>query len=417
MNVGNKKVLIWNLNIPIRNIGGPSGYLYNIKCYLENHVPNQKRIYFLSDLLDRQAGSVSVHERKSDRWGKWLKKADIFRFRLILRAWRVLSSWNKAVSPEELGRVNPDDYDFIHFHTSISLFQAIPLLRKYRGKILLTTHSPKPLSYEMADGLIGTPAFIWRQVREQMLKYELEAWYRADYLMFPVEEALEPYIVAPAILRFVRDHKRKFVYCPTAILDREFLPQDPGYFAGRCGIDTDRLKIVYIGRHNEVKGYDQLKRLALEIFKVHPDIYFIIGGKEYPLKGPDHPQWIELGWTAQAEEIIRNGDLFILPNKETYFDLIALEVLRTGTPLLLSETGGNKYFQRLDPAETQGMFFFGYSDRAGQVKLIEDVWEKLKNGKAEELRAANYWLFRNHFTMEIYLKRYLHLLDSLAGSV
>ena len=43
------KILIWNKNLPLKNVGGPSGYLYNIYSYLEK-TPNSQ-ISFYSEVL------------------------------------------------------------------------------------------------------------------------------------------------------------------------------------------------------------------------------------------------------------------------------------------------------------------------------------------------------------------------------
>ena len=49
---------------------------------------------------------------------------------------------------------------------------------------------------------------------------------------------------------------------------------------------------------------------------------FLIAWKEYPIKWLNNDRWIEIWWTDKPYEIIKASDIFILPNKETYFDLI-----------------------------------------------------------------------------------------------
>ena len=70
------------------------------------------------------------------------------------------------------------------------------------------------------------------------------------------------------------------------------------------------------------------KEFAEKILKEYKDIYFIIAGKESkeisPLKDS---HWIEVGWTEEGKKIIKNSQLYILPNRETYFDLVFLEAL------------------------------------------------------------------------------------------
>ena len=43
-------------------------------------------------------------------------------------------------------------------------------------------------------------------------------------------------------------------------------------------------------------------------------------------------------WTNDPHSLINASDMFILPNKETYFDLIMLEVLSMGKIVLATNT-------------------------------------------------------------------------------
>ena len=44
-----------------------------------------------------------------------------------------------------------DDYDIIHFHSTQQLYLLRDELEYYKGKILLTSHSPQPLFEEYKD--------------------------------------------------------------------------------------------------------------------------------------------------------------------------------------------------------------------------------------------------------------------------
>ena len=54
--------------------------------------------------------------------------------------------------------------------------------------------------------------------------------------------------------------------------------------------------------------------------------YFLIAGKEEPMKGLDNSHWIEVGWTNDPHSLIAASDVFVLPNHETYFDLVFLSM-------------------------------------------------------------------------------------------
>lgn len=59
--------------------------------------------------------------------------------------------------------------------------------------------------------------------------------------------------------------------------------------------------------------------------------------------------------------------MFILPNRETYFDLVLLEVMSLGIPVLASYTGGNKYFEKINDS---GIYFFKDMNEA-MKRIIE----------------------------------------------
>lgn len=89
-----------------------------------------------------------------------------------------------------------------------------------------------------------------------------------------------------------------------------------------------------------------------------------------------HPRWIELGFIYNTQELLSQSDLYILPNRETYFDLVVLEILRSSTNLLLSNTGGNKYFQLLDKNDTNGIVFFDIDNFDDIVSLVQKFIEE-----------------------------------------
>lgn len=65
-------------------------------------------------------------------------------------------------------------------------------------------------------------------------------------------------------------------------------------------------------------------------------------------------RWKEVGWTNDSQSIIAASDVFVLPNRETYFDIIMLEVLSCGKIVIASRTGGNKYFEKIG---AKGVFY------------------------------------------------------------
>lgn len=406
--INNKpKILIWDLYINIKNSGGPSGYLYNWKEYLKT-TNKYNNIYFLKDLL----GLENSNETKHSKYKKQLdfvSKVDVLKIWPCINAYRNYRKWTGKTTVDAIKNIDLNQFDIIHFHIAYNLTKAIPLLKNFKGKIVLTTHSPEPLSQEGVAGIPTTYSFLKNYLRKKMEKIELEAWKRADYMMFPVSSAIEPYCVSKIHKKYLLDNKDKLVYCPTSILNKE-VTIDRKIFKEKCNIPDDAFIITYIGRHTEIKGYDQLVKLGKQVLDKYPNVYFVIGGLCAPGQGLCHSRWIELGWINYGAQLIASSDLFILPNKETYFDIVALEVLRCGTPMMMSNTGGNKYFQQLQGND--GLKFFEYGDIKTQIDIISDMLY-MQIDQRNKMRESNIKLFDSEFTMQSFFIRYETLMLKL----
>ena len=402
-----KKVLIWDLNYVLKNSGGPAGYLYNIREYLLKHPTKDAEIHFLKDDLGIPNVDRSVNTYHKDLMKK-IHKLDILSLMGYFRTFRCLMYWNKKLSAKSISGINLNDFDAIHFHNSGDLYRASELLRSYEGKIILTTHSPQPKACEDVENIVYKWSVLRRLIKKQILKKELQGWEKADYIMFPVQGALEPYYVEKEIKDYKDCNTDKFIYCESSILDK---PISKPLDREELGIDSSKYLICYLGRHNEIKGYDQLKLFAEHILSKDSRFEFVIAGNEEPLTRLDHPNWKELGWINYGNRLVSSSDIFILPNKETYFDLVTLEVMREGIPILMSRTGGNKFFERY--GEEYGIFLYNYGDIKDQEAQFNKMIYELENGilkvKAKKLRN----LFIEHFTMEHYISRYIETVKNI----
>ncbi|WP_172997013.1 glycosyltransferase, partial [Lactobacillus helveticus] len=177
----------------------------------------------------------------------------------------------------------------------------------------------------------------------------------ADYIVFPCEEAEEPYShFWKEFDEFKQKNKSKFKYIPTGI-DQCVATVTSDKVFSKYEIPNNSFVVSFVGRHNEIKGYDNLKVIGKNIISTIANSYFLIAGNENPLHGLDNKRWIEAGWTNDPYSLINASDVFILPNKETYFDLVFLEVLSLGKTIVASKTGGNKYFERF---KSSGIYLY-----------------------------------------------------------
>lgn len=401
-----KQVLIWDLNFKLKNSGGPAGYLYNIKTYIETLSENPC-ITFLSELYsqNRQITNSRIAEKTKNINNSFLRPfTDIYRTFRFLR--------NK--SPREIAQeVDLSLFDVIHFHNPLDLYLASNIISSYNGIILLTSHSPEPIASELTNHIYNDRKSMLRSFSYALFALaERQAFRRAKYIMFPTIYSSEPYLVDKKLKEILISKKNVIKCCPTATLDVTLEKKDNRYFNNLCGTPVTNFNIVYLGRHNEVKGYDDLKEIAKVVFSKNKNVSFIIGGVQGPIESLQHEQWVELGWTNKAAEIIRNADVFILPNRQTYFDLIALEVLRAGTPIIMTNTGGNKYFAEI-ANDGEGIYLYDRTDMAACIDAIEQLIAAKQDGSISILGEKNRKLWEKHFTLPQYISNYRSLIESL----
>ena len=133
----------------------------------------------------------------------------------------------------------------------------------------------------------------------------------------------------------------------------------------------------------------------------------MIAGKEAPLTRLHHDSWTEVGFTKDPYSLIAAGDVFILPNNETYFDLVFIEVLSLGKIIIASRTGGNRYYEK---AGVKGVFLYDTLDEA------EHLIEKIKKMPIEDridLERANKEFYKQNLTSRIFYENYKKTIDSL----
>lgn len=397
-----KNVLIWDARISIKNSGGPSGYLYQIKRHLISNTNNQ--IHFLSDYLSGKEETLSKKYKNISNITKTNKILTIIR-----KLFSIYRLTHKKFPKQILKELDLNQFTHIHFHVSLDYYNARHILKGYNGCIVLTSHSPEPISVEIVNQMFNNKTLYSYWAEKHIKKAECWAFKNADKIMFPVPESTEPYCHNEDLKKILIERQENLIYCPTAILPYQIDMTYVKNFKESMNIPKDAFVISYIGRHNSVKGYDLLKVIGEKILNTYNNVYFVIAGSKGPIEELNHERWIEIGWTDKANEIITASDLFILPNRETYFDLITLEVLRSGTPLLMSFTGGNKYFHRMYPNH-KGFDFFEIDNGNLPIEQISKFINYKTTNGIESLRESNINLWKSDFTLQTYIKNYITVL-------
>ena len=391
------KILIWDKDIPLTNTGGPSGYLWNIHEFLREEPEEQ--IVFYSDIINKESRSSNI----VFRFFLWV----LYRLRLNCIFDIVFNYASKgALSETEIDVIKT--FDYVHFHSISSAIGYNSLIKKCGPKTILTTHTPEPLINELCGGKSVFRDFILStgSIRNYFIRKEVKALDSVNYLMYPVRHAIECYTNTSCIYRDFFDKmdvQRKTFYVPTCIPDKS-IDRNISILAS-LNIPEGAKKICYVGRHTDVKGYPYLKEIASKLFDQNNDIYFVLGGAFNESEIVRHKNWIELGW-VNTDQLLNEIDVFVLPNKQTYFDLIALEILRSGTPLITTLTGGNK---DLHDVNKGGIVFIPENDADSAAKILKDIFSKDIN----ELGKKNRELFLETFIISHYVHNYIDAIKKL----
>ena len=304
-----------------------------------------------------------------------------------------------------------NEYDVVHFHRTSDMYKQRKSLEKYKGIVLITSHSPIPLAQE----LLAASATKWETMymKKNWKKFvEMDSWAfnNADYILFPCEDAEEPYFLNWSEYRNIHDScEKKYRYIPTGISDISAKKSALDVRREHGISDTDFVA-VYAGRHNDVKGYDILKKIGETYLSNNDDTTFFIAGTEGPIMRLNHPKWVEVGWTREVHEIINAGDVFILPNKFTYFDLIMIEVLALGKIVIASRTGGNKFFEK---EGVEGVFLY---DSIEEACILLNHIKNMTHEERKILGAKNREFFENNLTSDRYVQKYLSLLNNIESN-
>lgn len=412
-----RKVLIWD-NFKLEDRGGQFGYLYQIHEFLK--VRSDGRIVFLSDLIKQGHKEIKPESNEPHCTSKAHSSISCFIVRGLFLTIKKIRTFLKTgiffgwtQFREGLNEI-PDSIDlnefsFIHFHWNPTASQFLHTHKEYKGKVILTSHCPCTWTDEH---LTYFPPWV-KWFRLMALYSECWTYKHADYLMFPCREAREAYEKVLPVRFAFKCNEGKFFYVPSSILDKQVDERSMQKYS-EFGIPDGSFVITFFGRHNTIKGYDILERLGQELLDKYDNLYFLCAGRGL-LEPIQHKRWIELGFIKNTHELLYQSDLYVLPNRETYFDLITLEVLRSGTKIIMSDTGGNKYFKCLDKSETIGIEYFDISNFHQLKNEVEKAIQEKKNCHDKYLKygSSNRKLFLEYFTPETYVEEYLKSVESL----
>ncbi len=338
----------WFLDI---RAGGPTGYLANLKEGLEKRYPqknsnisfavmeknnntNEKNKNFFDQNILKNKFFYSIYVNCVSKQ----HKTDLENYKRFLD--NVFDSYpNKEI----FSKIDIEKVKTIHVHSVdevIKIKNYLAHIGREDIKVILTCHVPESVGLEYYHGKVEEGYWKGRikKIYTGWTKIEVEAYKRADILIFPSYEAMYPAMkYVPTFSEIIKNKDIRFV--PTGV-EKIKLSTTKEEAKRKYGV-SGKFVLGYLGRHNAIKGYDILKRAAKQVLRENKDMTFLVGGVQGREFGPlKDRRWVECG-KVDPKDFLAAVDVFILPNKMTYYDLVLLEVMSCGIPVIVSYTGGN----------------------------------------------------------------------------
>lgn len=373
-----------------KNAGGPSGYLYNLKIGLDKFDNN---IEFFTINNTAEKNTEGIH--------KTIKYNPIYLdFRLAI------SYLFKGIKTKK--RMNSDLYKMscVHVHASEDLW-ALKAIIGYKGKIIFTPHRPETLANEVVttQQLMNDTKYKFPILRYVCNFIERYSYRNANAFIFPSKGAAKIYEKFPGFMDNIANKEMRFFYTGTRDVNETARIDD--YEQLR---EDGKTVFAYVGRHNFIKGYDLLVA-AFPCIESN-DAKIVCAGAQSNIEAPKSKNWMELGYINNANSLMKAADCVIIPNRNTYFDLIIIEALAVGAIVITSNTGGN-----VDLAgETNGLLLF----ESGKIDSLNEAilrFLNLTDNEKRNMKINNRNLYETKCSIDCFAKTYNSIVNELMESI
>jgi len=422
-----KIISIFLLDVLRKRGGGPSSYLYNLKLGLEsigekiseNKIKyNDLEINFVSAGLKENINEISPDIKdsfvsKNQKLYRFIKKIFENNF-LIHFLWSVYFRFKKILAQNKELLNNSD---IIWFHDPISISYTLPKLNK-KPKIILTFQSPDDLIEELKNvsktqsknsliTKIFFPFFPFNKFKK-IADFGIE---KADFYIYPYREALEVHIKANILIdKIFKTNPEKFLYCLTGVPPLN-ITIDGNSFRKKLGFCENDFLVLFVGRHNEYKGFDLLYEAVKELSKDIKNIYLISAGKGWMIeeykKDRNNDFWRYLGFVENVGDFINMCNIHCIPNRESFFDIGLIESLSIGKPIITTYTGGHRWFQD----KSKGVLLVK-PDKEEIKKAILEIKNKTEN-ELNQMIYENKKLYEDYFSLEKFALGIINLFQKI----
>lgn len=386
-------------------VGGGRGYLYKLKQGLDK--------LGIDDFI-----VISKNEKFEIKQNLKNKLKNLYIFKLLLKIYRFFNAIKyymylckldkQMPSKEIIDKIREYDFDSIHCHHPFEFIMMLNYL-KYNDKDnvikFFTCHDPGLTSDEIYMNFKSINKYIANLIKEKTRKIEKIAFNNSDVLIFPCYEALDYYRKYEYYEKLLDNKEKGYVLTGT---DEYKVTISNDDYRKNLNIDNNAIVFSFLGRHNEIKGFDILKSAANIVLKEKSSIYFLIGGEEGPLYGLKNKRWVEMGFTLAPGNLVNASDVFIAPNRKAYFDLVIIEAMSIGKVVIATRTGGNIKMASL----SEGILLVEQEN----IEDLKNMILKVANMSKEELRILgekNKEAYKKYFTLEKFASNYVELINEL----
>ncbi|WP_461789885.1 glycosyltransferase [Pedobacter sp.] len=268
-------------------------------------------------------------------------------------------------------KIKANRYKYLYFHDCLSFYSCRKKIKSSQI-VIFQSHSPELPSEEVKS--FGDNDFY-----ELVKKAEIEAFDRADILVFPNSGAEKIY----ETVKRTQSETKYILSGAKSVSDIRRYP-----------LDKEKINVLYIGRRNQVKGFDMLLNQFSKVSEFRKNINLIIVGNGEKINGTNI---YDVGFSSTPNNWYNSVDYVINCNRQSYFDLSVIEALSTGVPLIMTDNFGHEYYRD----KSKEIITF---DSNSPEQLFEILTkEPLKKRDYETKENIN--LYKNELSNLIYINR------------
>lgn len=361
--------------------GGPQGYTFNLKKGVESLGYSSSFSFWSMFNHETRTNSINISKEK-------ILLIVPSRLKQILILLTILITFLRfRLNRELIRKIKNSDTIIINDQ---NFFLFINFIIKRKKKLIYMQHTPTSTREEV---IASSNLKYYKLLSYFLGKVERKFFIDSHNIIIPSRNSINSYDLFGIITK--SEVIKKLIIIPSGVPKLNVIEHY------KFNLKQDKISIGYIGRYHDHKGFDVFINLFKD-FKNDPRFHFYSAGSGN-IMPPESINYTNIGWTKNVAELISQMDLIICPNKFTYFDLLPLEVMSIGTPLLLSPIGGNIDLSKY----SEGIYLSKSNDISDYRFLIESIFDSSYKLNFDFLKEKNRLVFQENFTQESMAKKYI----------